>query len=174
MATLPPPIQALLSDPQRHLAGTDAKITLPLSRTLLNEILAARPEDVPVEELLLDPDEGNLVHLHLEVRAPVIGSVKRRITFRPGQAVSFPDQPWLQLDITDGFGMFDKPILKLMQGQIAQRLPKSMELTSDHLRLHVPALLKAAGYQSLVPLIRHLELKSIANRLVIFLRVVAD
>ncbi|MEM1359973.1 MAG: hypothetical protein AAGF89_17330, partial [Bacteroidota bacterium] len=77
-------------------------------------------------------------------------------------------------DITDGFGIFDKPILKLMQGQIAQRLPRSMQLTSEHLRLHLPALLKAAGYQALVPLIRHLELKSIANRLVIFLRVVAE
>ncbi|MEL7162257.1 MAG: hypothetical protein AAFN92_15985 [Bacteroidota bacterium] len=173
MPVLPAPIAALLDNPRGHLAGTDAKLTLPLGRTLLNEILAARPDDVPVEELLLDPDRGNLFHLHLAVKAPVVGQVKRRITFRPGAAVSFPDQPWLQLDITDGFGFLDKPILKLMQGQLAQRLPKGVELTSDHLRLHVPALLTAAGYQQLVPLIKHLQLQSVANRLVLFVRITA-
>jgi len=173
MPALPPPIAALLADPQRHLEGTDLKITLPLSRPLLNEVLASRPEDVPVEELLLDPDEGNLFHLHLAVRAPVLGRGKRRITFQPGPAVSFPDQPWLHLEITDGFGFLDRPILKLMQGQIAQRLPKGVELTSDHLRLHIPALLTSAGYQKLLPLLHHFELKSIANRLVVFLRLKA-
>lgn len=174
MPALPPPIQALLSDPQVHLAGTDLLLSLPLSRALLNEILAARPADVPVKELLLDPEAGNLFNLHLEVRAPVLGSVRRRITFKPGPAVSFPDQPWLHFDITDGFKMFDKPIIKLMQSQIAERLPRGIELTSDHLRLHVPALLTSAGYQQLVPLIKSLRLRSEANRLVIEARIVAD
>ncbi|MEO0732045.1 MAG: hypothetical protein AAFZ52_04375 [Bacteroidota bacterium] len=172
MPNLPPPVTALLAKPKEHLTGTDIKLTLPLGRTLLNEVLAARPEDVPVEELLLDPDANNLFHLHLTVKAPVVGQVKRRITFRPGAAVRFPDQPWLQLDITDGFGFLDKPILKLMQGQITQRLPKGVELTSDHLRLHVPALLTAAGYPALVPLIKHLQLQSVTNRLVLFLRII--
>ena len=67
----------------------------------------------------------------------------------------------------------DKPIIKLMQGQIAEKLPRGIELTSAHLRLHVPALLTAAGYQKLVPLIKHLQLRSEANRLVLELHMVA-
>jgi len=137
MPVLPPPIQALLANPQAHLVGTNLELSLPLSRTLLNEILAARPADIPVKELLLDPESGNLFNVHLEVKAPVLGSVKRRISFRPGPTVSFPDQPWLHLEITDGFRLFDKPIIKLMQSQIAERLPRGIELTSNHLRLHV-------------------------------------
>ncbi len=174
MPTLPPPIQALLASPQAHLVGTNMKLTLPLSRNLLNEILAARPADIPVEELLLDPEAGNLFNVHLEVKAPVLGSVKRRISFRPGPAVSFPDQPWLHFDITDGFRLFDKPIIKLMQSQIAERLPRGIELTSNYLRLHVPALLTSAGYQQLVPMIKSLHLRSEANRLVIEAHLIAE
>jgi hypothetical protein len=173
MSDLSKPLKLLLSTPLKHLAGTDAVITLPLGRGLLNEILAARPDDVPIDELLLDPDGDNIVHLHLEVQAPVVGRVRRRISFRPGAAVSFPDQPWLYLEITGGFKLFDKPIIKLMQGQIADRLPSGIELTSDHLRLHIPALLTAAGYQPFVPLIKKLQLRSETNRLVLTLHIVA-
>lgn len=122
---------------------------------------------------MLDPDEGNLAHLHLEVKAPVIGSVRRRLTLRPAGAVSFPDQPWLQIDITDGFRLLDKPIISLMQGQITEKLPRGIELTSGYLRLHVPALLTAAGYQALVPLIKRLQLTSKANQLVLTLHLLA-
>ena len=161
------PIDNLLAEPQRHLAGTDARLTLPLTRSLLNEILAARPADTPVEELYVDPEPGNLFNLHLEVKAPVVGRVRRKITFRPGPPVRFPDQPWLQLTFTDGFRLLDKPLIRLMQGQIADRLPRGVELTSKYLRLHVPALLTAAGYQPLVPLIRELRLVSEEDRLVL-------
>lgn len=173
MPTLPQPLATILEDPAAHLGGTDATLELQLERSLLNEILAARPADTPVEELLLDPEANNLANLHLRVDAPVVGDIRRKLTLRPGPAVSFPDQPWFQLDITDGFRLFDKPVIKLLQGQIANKLPRGVEFTSSHLRLHVPALLTAAGYQQLVPLIKELRLVSEANRLVLRLRVVA-
>ena len=173
MPTIPQPLATILDNPAAHIGGTDATLDLVLDRTLLNEMLAARPANTPVEELLLDPEAGNLVNLHLQVQAPVVGNVRRKITLRPGAAVSFPDQPWLQLDITAGFRLFDKPIIKLMQRQIADKLPKGVELTSSHLRLHIPALLTSAGYQKIVPLIKELRLISLANRLVVRLRVVA-
>lgn len=167
MPDLPPPLQAILNDPQAHLGGTDIRIELPLGRPLLNEVLAARPANTPVEELLIDPEADNTVNLHLAVKAPVIGRVKRRITLRPGGAVVFPQQAWLHFDITDGFRFMDKPIIKMMQGQIAEKLPKGIELSADYLRFHVPALITAAGYQKLVPMIKELQLRSEANRLVI-------
>jgi len=172
MPNLPEPFATILADPAAHLGGTDLTFELPLGRNLLNEMLDARPAGTPVEQLLLDPEAGNLVNLHLQVQAPVVGNVRRKLTLRPGPAVSFPDQPWLQIDITDGFRLFDKPIIKLMQGQIADKLPRGIELTSNHLRLHVPALLTSAGYQKLVPLIQQLRLRSEANRLVVEGRIV--
>jgi hypothetical protein len=173
MPILPQPLATILENPEAHIGGTDVTFDLNLGQAFLNKVLAARPADTPVEELLLDPEAGNLVNLHLQVQAPVIGNVRRRITLQPGPAVSFPDQPWLQFNITAGFKLLDKPIIKLMQSQIADKLPKGVELTSDHLRLHVPALLTSAGYQKLVPLIKELQLTSEANRLVIRLWVVA-
>lgn len=173
MPTLPPALEALLADPEAHLSGTDVKLEMPLGRPLLNEILGARPADTPVEELLVDPEAGNLINVHLEVQAPVIGSVRRRITLRPRGIVAFPDQPWLHLDITDGFRFMDKPIIKLMQGQIAEKLPRGIELTADHLRLHLPALITAAGYQKLVPMIKHLQLSSQPNQLLVRLHLSA-
>lgn len=173
-ATTTSPVAVLLADPGRHLAGTDLRVHLPIGRALLNEILAARPADTPVEELYADPDEDNRLHLHLTATAPVVGRVRRRITFVPGPAVSFPDQPWLHLSIADGFKFFDKPLIGLMQGQIEQRLPEGVEFTAQHLRLHLPALLRRAGYQALVPLIHRLQLRSEPNQLILDLIIKAD
>lgn len=158
---------ALLAQPATHLAGTDLQITLPLTRALLNEVLEARPANTPVKKLYVDPEAGNRFHVHLSALAPVIGTVSRRLTFAPGPPVSFPNQPWLHLDIVEGFKFLDKPLITLMRSQIEARLPKGIELTSGHLRIHVPALLTQAGFRNLVPLVRNLRLTSEANRLVV-------
>ena len=159
MASLPPPLQTLLDAPTEHLAGTDFWLKLPLGRTLINEVLAARPPDTPVRELYMDPDPGNLIHIHLKAAAPVIGSIARRLTFQPGPAVQFPDQPWLHLEILEGFRFMDKPVIRLMQSTIEKKLPSGIEFTSNHLRIHVPRMLTNVGYQQLVPLIHHLEVR---------------
>lgn len=159
MASLPAPLQLLLDAPAEHLAGTDVWVKIPLNRTLVNEILDARPSGTPVQELYMDADPGNLIHLYLKAAAPVVGSIKRMITFKPGPAVSFPDQPWLHLSITSGFKFMDKPVIRLMQSTIAEKLPNGIEFTADHLRLHIPALLTNAGYQKFVPLLHHLEIQ---------------
>lgn len=148
-------------------------IKLPLGRLLINEVLAARPPDTPVKELFMDPDPGNLIHIHLAAAAPVVGTIKRRITFKPGPAVTFPNQPWLHLDITDGFKFMDKPVIRLMQSTIEKKLPAGVEFTSSHLRIHVPAMLKNAGYQQLVPLIKHLELRGGDDQIILLINIKA-
>ena len=159
------PIKAVLDDPKAHLAGTDFWLKLPIGRALLNEILAARPPDTPVKELYMDPDPGNLIHIHLKAAAPVVGSITRRLTFKPGPAVQFPDQPWLHLDILNGFKFMDKPVIRLMQSTIEKKLPSGIEFSSSHLRIHVPRTLTNAGYQHLVPFIKHLELRGGADKI---------
>lgn len=173
MSSTPAALEALLADPARYLAGTDLNVRLPLGQGLLNTVLDARPEDVPVEHLSLEPLGHNQFILNLEVQAPVVGRVRRAITFSSTGTVSFPDQPWLHLDIVDGFKLFDKPILKLLHGQLAERLPKGVELTTDYLRVHVPALLTAADQQGLVPLIHQLALRSEPQRLIVSLQIKA-
>lgn len=160
--------------PTEALAGTDFILRLALDRQLLNLALDQRPPDTPVEELYLDPEPGGIVRVHLAARAPVIGRVERRISLRPTTAVSFPDQPWLTLAIVDGLKFLDKPLINLMRGQLEKRLPRGVELTTDHLRLHVPALLTAAGRQAFVPLLRLLEFRTEANRLLLHLHLKAQ
>lgn len=172
MADLPAPLQAILTNPE-HLSGTDVRLTIPISRRLINEVLDARPPNTPVQQLMLDPEDGNLAHLHLAVKAPVVGDVKRRLTLRPGGPVSFPDHPWLKVDIVDGFRLLDKPIIKLMQRQIDERLPRSLQITSSYLRLHVPALLRTLELEALIPMIKHLQLHSRSNQIVLLVHIVA-
>lgn len=166
-------LETLLAKPASYLSGTDLKIELPLGRSLVNQILEARPEDVPLEELSIDPLPHNEFVLHLGLHAPVIGRVKRAITFSSTASVSFPDQPWLHLDIIDGFKLFDKPILKLLHGQLSERLPKGVELTTEYLRVHLPALLTAADQQALVPLLHKLALRSEDKQLILHLQIKA-
>lgn len=160
-------LTAVTGDPQSALSGTDLQFTLPLTRALLNEVLAARPRNTPISELYIDPKAGNRFRVHLSANAPVVGSVTRRITFVPGPAVQLPGQPWLQFAITDGLKFFDKPLINLLRGQIEARLPKGIELSSSLLRIHLPALINKAGYQNLLPLIKNIQLRSEANQLLL-------
>ncbi len=174
MPTLPAPVQAVLTAPQDHLAGTDLRITIPVGRNLLNEVLAARPPDTPVKELYMDQDPGNLLHVHLTAAAPVVGRIKRVLTLRPGPPVSFPDQPWLNFEIVSGFKFIDKPVIRVMQNTIAEKLPKGVEFSSSRLRVHVPAMLTQAGYQQLAPLLHQLEVRGGDNQLIINLHLKAN
>lgn len=168
-----PALAAALGNPGGSFTGTDLRITLPLTRTLLNEVLAARPSGTPIQELYVDPEGGNRFRVHLSANAPVIGRVSRRITLAPGPAVRFPEQPWFHLSIVDGLKFLDKPLINLVQGQIERRLPRGVDVSSSYLRIHVPALLTHLGYQQFVPLIQHLELVSAPNRLVLQLHLQA-
>ena len=167
-------VSAALENPSAALAGTNLEITLPLTRSLLNEVLAARPANTPVRELLIDPDARNRFRVFLTANAPVVGSISRKIMFAPQLPVTFPDQPWLRFDIIEGLGFLDRSLISALQGVIESKLPKGVELTSKYLRLHVPALLNHLGYQQLVPLIRHLEVRSEPNRLLLLLHLQAE
>ena len=167
-------LATLLSAPATALSGTDISITLPLTRVLLNEILAARPANIPVRELLIDPNDRNRFRVHLRADAPVVGSVSRQILFAPGMPVSFPDQPYLDFRIEDGLGFLDRGLISMLQGTIEKKLPRGVELSSQRLRIHVPALLTHLGYQQLAPLIQQLEVRSEANLLILNLHLKAQ
>ena len=167
-------LTALTEQPAAALAGTDLQVHLPLTRVLLNEILAARPANTPVRELLIDPNDRNRFRVHLTAQAPIVGLVSRQILFAPGMPVSFPDQPWLEFRIEEGLGFLDRSLISVLQGQIERRLPRGVELTSKYLRIHVPALLNHLGYQQLAPLIQSLEVKSEASRLLLNLHLKAE
>ncbi|PPK88650.1 hypothetical protein CLV84_1620 [Neolewinella xylanilytica] len=167
-------LNALFTQPAAALTGTDLQIHLPLTRVLLNEILAARPANTPIRELLIDPNDRNRFRVHLTAEAPIVGTVSRQIRLAPGMPVSFPDQPWLEFRIEEGLGFFDRSLISVLQGQIEKRLPRGIELTSKNLRIHVPALLAYLGYQQLAPLIESLEIKSEASRLLVNLHLKAE
>ena len=151
-------VTALQTAPATHLAGTDLRVHLVLGRNLLNILLAQRPSDTPVRELFVDPDPDNQLHVQLAAVVPVIGRVSRRLTLVPGPAVELPGQPWLHFQITDGFRFLDKPLIGLMEGQIRDRLPAGVELTSNYLRLDVGELLRAGGKEAYASSIRGLQL----------------
>ncbi|MCP9236596.1 hypothetical protein [Lewinella sp. JB7] len=169
-----PTLQTLLREPAAALAGTDLSLTLPLTRALLNEVLAARPAGTPIRELYVDPEANNRCRVHLAADAPVIGTVSRQLMLVPGAAVTFPDQPWLRFDIESGLKFLDKPLINLVQGQIESRLPRGVDVSSDYVRIHMPALLTHLGYQQLVPLIHQLRISSEANRLLLHLHLKAN
>ena len=153
-------VTALQTAPATHLAGTDLRVHLVFGRSLLNIALAQRPSDTPVRELFVDPDPDNQLHVQLAAVVPVIGRVSRRLTLVPGPPVELPGQPWLQFRITDGFKFLDKPLIALMEGQIRDRLPAGVKLTSSYLQLNVVQLLQSSGKGAYASSIRSLQLSS--------------
>lgn len=166
-------LQHLREDPG-HLQGTDLRFRIPIDQLLLQRVLAARPQDTPLEDLTLLPQTDNKLLLGLSGRVPVIGLIQRQLVLQPGPAVTFPDQPWLRINILSGFRLLDKPLISLLQKQIAERLPAGTAFTGEYLQLHVPALLNRLGYQAFVPLIQQFQLNAHNGKLILTLHLKAS
>ncbi|MEL6274600.1 MAG: hypothetical protein AAFU03_05835, partial [Bacteroidota bacterium] len=75
-------------------------------------------------------------------------------------------QNWLHFDIVDGLRFFDKPLINLGKGIIAEKLPGGVELSSERLSIHFSQLVNSLGYGYLVPIIAAARLGSERDTLI--------
>lgn len=154
------------------LAGTDLLIRLPLRQRLINVVLAEQTPP-PVRELRMEMLADNHLRLYLEVEAPIVGRTSRELTLRIRGELRPGHQDILDFDILSGLQFFDKPIIQLARGIIAEKLPAGVELSSKRLRIHFSQLVTALGHAYALPLLHAVRLESHPNQLQVLLHVQA-
>ena len=170
---LTPLLNRLRSGDTTGLAGTDLLIRLPIRQRLINAVLAEQTP-APVRELRLELLADNFARLHLEVDAPIVGLTRRELTLRIQGDLRPGQQDILDFDILDGLQFFDKPIIKLAQGMLAEKLPAGVELSSKRLRIHFSRLVAELGHGYVLPLLHALRIESHPDRLQLLLHVQAE
>lgn len=151
------------------LDDTNLALELPVSESLFQEIMDARPPGGPLKKLGFQFLDNNRALVQLSARVPVLGVVSRTLALQVGGEYERGRAGLLRFEIVDGLKMLDKPIINLLQSQVEKRLPAGIDLNARIVTIDLPKLLNALGQKHLLGLIAGAKLGSRTNQLVIFL-----
>lgn len=155
------------------LQGTDLSIEVPVSVTLIQEVLDNRPAAGPLKELSIQLLNQNRAIISLAADAPVLGQIRRELSLQLSGEYKRASGGLIAFDIVDGLKMFDKPVINLLQGQVESRLPDGIEFNAKRVSIELPKLLNALGYGYLLGLLAGGKLETRNNQLVLFLHLKA-
>jgi len=161
-------LQRLKAGDFSGLSGTDIAISLPISGSFVQTILTEQVKD-PLKGLSLRLMAEDRCILNLAVDAPVVGLTQRELALEIHGDIIPGQQDWLHFDIVDGLKFFDKPLINLGKGMIAEKLPGGVELSSKRLSIHFSQLFGSLGFGYLLPAIAAARLNSERETLILHL-----
>ena len=148
----------------REIAGARVSGSIPISERLLNEIVAATmPQNLPVREVSVRPEQGNRFSVRIAPKAAFLPqlTIKLDIEKQP----QFPTSPELVLRMATMGGLLG---LAGAAFPIASMLPPGVRLQGDRIIVDLRALAQREGVVDLVDLVRELEITTEPGRVLIF------
>src|SRR4051812_48197720 len=149
----------------RDLAGTQASARIPVSRSLVNAMIAdgLRGTTAPIRRLDVHPRAGDRFDVTVAVTWPFVPSLTVAVAIE--EQPRFPASPMLVLhwSLLGAFGVVVSRFIESMS-----RLPPGIRLDGDRLVIDIPAL--AARFEAvttILPIVTMLELHTIEDAVVI-------
>ena len=154
----------LKSSAFRDIAGSRVKARVPVSRSLLNRVVAdaLRGTTAPVRSVDIRPRAGDELELLITLSWPFVPPVK--LTFIVERQPQFPASPELVLrwSLLGAVGAIASRLLASLD-----RLPAGVRLDRDRLVLDIPTLAGPERAAMLLPVVRSLELHTLDDRVVV-------
>jgi hypothetical protein len=161
---LPGLLAELRSSGFREIAGTRVSARIPLSRALINRLVAdaLAGTTAPVRQVDVRPGTDDRFDVVITVSWPFVPPLT--VAFYIEQQPQFPASPVLVLrwSLLGGIGGF----ASRMMGS-PEKLPAGVRLEGDRLVLDIPALAARGAAAALLPYLKALQLRSIDARLVL-------
>ena len=154
----------LQSSAFRDVAGSRVSARIPVSRSLLNGVVAHVLEGAttPVRQVDVQPRDGDQLDAIVTVSWPFVPPLKVQVAV--DRQPQFPASPVLALrwSLLGGLGTIASRLIAALD-----RLPAGVRLDCNRLELDIPVLVARSPAEPLVPWVRTLELHTIADRVVI-------
>jgi hypothetical protein len=148
----------------RDLAGSRVSARIPVSRALLNRLVAEAlaGSGAPVRSVDVQPRAGDQLDVVVTVSWTMVPPL--RATFTIAQQPSFPASPVLVLrwSFLGAVGLLASRLIPALD-----RLPAGVRLDKDRLVLDIPVLAARSGSAALLPYVRALELHTLDDRAVV-------
>jgi hypothetical protein len=150
------------------LAGTHVSARVPVSRALVNQLIAralqARQPPPPVRRIDIRPYEGDQLDAIVTVTLPFVPPLKVAIAI--DRQPEFPSSPVLvfRWSLLGGVGQFFSRIIGPHQ-----KLPPGVRLDGDRVLVDIPAAAAGTPAAPLLSYVRALEVHSVQDRLVVMM-----
>jgi hypothetical protein len=148
-------LASLQSSAFRDIAGAQVSARVPISRALLNRMVAdfMRTTRTPVRDVDIRPRDGDRLDVVISLTWPFVPPLTLSIAIE--QQPAFPASPVLLLRWTllGVLGTIASRVIASLD-----RLPPGVTLERDHLELDIPALASPTAAGAILPFVRKLEL----------------
>jgi len=157
-------LTSLQSSGFRDIAGSRASARIPFSRSLVNSLVAQalRGTSSPVREVDVRPHTGDEFDVVLTLSWPLVPPLK--VTVSVAQQPEFPASPVLvfRWSLLGAVGTLASRVIASLD-----RLPAGIRLDGDRLLVDIPVVAGRGPAETLLPLVKKLELHTIDERLVL-------
>ena len=148
----------------RDIAGSRASVQLPLSRSLVNRLVAQalRGTSTPLREVDVRPHDGDEFDVVLTVSWPFVPPLKVAVSV--AQQPQFPASPVLvfRWSLLGAVGALASRVIAALD-----RLPAGIRLDGDRLLVDIPVVAGRGPAETLWPWVKKLELHTIDERVVL-------
>jgi hypothetical protein len=151
----------------QDVAGSHISARIPIAPALLNRIIAdaLKGKQTPVRSVEVQPRPDDQFELTVTLSVPFVPPLK--VTVVVAQQPRFPESPVLVLrwSLLGGLGAFASKFT----GALRDKLPAGVRMDGDRIVLDIPVMVENAAADSvqLLLFVRHLELHTAADRVVI-------
>lgn len=163
----------LKADNFRDLQGARINAVIPLSESLLNEIVTrqARQSGV-VEEMAIRLPGGNRIVLFVKAKVPtkLFGikiPVKKAIEMEVAHQVPLRPSPQLQLRIVEGLSGLEKAFISLLENIISRSVPGDIAMHDDRLTIDFGDLLRKKGLNFATEMVEEINIDGEAGKLIV-------
>ena len=148
----------------RDLSGSRISARIPVSRSLLNELVAQalQGRTTPVQKVDIQPRDGDRLDAMVTVTWSFVPPLKVAVVV--DRQPEFPASPVLVLrwSLLGGLGAIASRVLAALG-----KLPAGIRLNGDRLELDIPVLAARTEAAPLLSYVRTLELHTVADRFVL-------
>ena len=157
-------LTSLQSSGFRDLAGSRASARIPVSRSLVNRLVAQALQgtSAPLREVDVRPHAGDQFDLVITLRWPFVPPLKVAVTV--AQQPAFPESPVLAFrwSLLGALGALAARVIASLD-----RLPAGIRLDGDRLLVDLPVVAARGPAATLLPYVKTLQLHTIDDRIVL-------
>jgi hypothetical protein len=157
-------LTALQSSGFRDIAGSRASAQIPVSRSLVNRLVAQalRGSSTPVREVDVRPHNGDEFDVVLTLSWPLVPPLK--VAVRVARQPEFPASPVLVFhwSLLGAVGALASRVIASLD-----RLPAGIRLDGERLLVDIPVAAGRGPAVTLLPFVKKLELHTIDERFIV-------
>ncbi len=163
----------LKADNFRELRGARINAVIPLTESLLNEIVTRQARQIGmVEEMAIRLPGGNRLVLFVKAKVPtkLFGikiPVKKAIEMEVAREVPLRPSPRLQLRIVEGLSGLEKTLISWLETLISRSVPGEIAMSNDRLTIDFGTLLREQGLDFTAEMIEEINIDGEAGKLIV-------